>query len=99
MNAVPRSAQQLMRAAGELGDLHLARRIYYRQVLPIVDVLAHNHNPTGTIKAGVRARGVDVGVPRRPGSGLGPAEQKRMDELIARIARAEVKTAEELGAR
>jgi dihydrodipicolinate synthase/N-acetylneuraminate lyase len=88
-----------MRAVGELGDLSLARRIYYTQVLPVVDVLVHNHNPTGTIKAGVCARGVDVGVPRRPGSNIGPADQEQMEELIARIARAEVETAEELGAR
>ncbi len=93
MNVVPRSAQQLMRAVDELGDLSLARRIYYRQILPVVDVLARNYNPTGTIKAGVCARGVDVGVPRRPGRGVGPPDREHLERLVADIARAEAETA------
>lgn len=99
MNDVPRSAQQLMRAVGELSDLRLARRIYYTQILPVVDVLACNYNPTGTIKAGVCARGVDVGVPRRPGRGVSPADREHLERLIAAIARAEAETAAELAAR
>jgi 4-hydroxy-tetrahydrodipicolinate synthase len=99
MNVVPRSAQQLMRAAGELGDYHLARRIYYEQILPVVDVLARNQNPTGTIKAGVCARGVDVGVPRRPGGATSRADQELLEGLIAEIARAEARTAGEMGTR
>jgi 4-hydroxy-tetrahydrodipicolinate synthase len=99
MNVVPRSAQQLVRAVGELGDLRLARRIYYTQILPVVDVLARNYNPTGTIKAGVRARGIDVGVPRRPGRSVRPADREHLERLIADIARAEVETAAELAAR
>ena len=95
MNAVPRSAQQLMTAVG-LGDLPLARRIYYQQVLPLVDVLAGNYNPTGTIKAAVRARGVDVGVPRRPGSDVSPTDREYLQALMARIARAEEMTAQVL---
>lgn len=96
MNVVPRSAQQLMRAVGELGDLRLARRIYYVQILPVVDVLARNYNPTGTIKAGVCARGVNVGGPRRPGRSVGPADRKLLEKLVADIARAEAGTAAEL---
>ena len=96
MNVVPRSAQQLVRAVGELGDLHLARRIYYVQILPVVDVLARNYNPTGTIKAGVCARGVNVGGPRRPGRSVGPADRKLLEKLVADIARAEARTAAEL---
>jgi 4-hydroxy-tetrahydrodipicolinate synthase len=96
MNVVPRSAQQLMRAVGELGDLRLARRIYYKQILPVVDVLARNYNPTGTIKAGVCARGVDVGAPRRPGRSVGPSDREHLEGLIAEIARAEIETAAEL---
>ena len=92
MNAVPRSAQQLVRAV-ELRDLSLARHIYYHQVLPLVDVLAANNNPTGTIKAAVRARGVAVGVPRRPGSDVGPEDQARLDRLMVEIADAEQETA------
>lgn len=95
MNAVPRSSQQLMRAM-ERADLSLARRIYYTQILPLVDVLASNHNPTGTIKAAVRARGVDVGVPRRPGSDLGSAGLEHVRKLMGQVAQAEEQTATEL---
>jgi 4-hydroxy-tetrahydrodipicolinate synthase len=96
MNAVPRSARQLMRAVVEFGDLPLARRIYYEQILPLVDVLAANHNPTGTIKAAVRARAVDVGVPRRPGQDVGPVDRERLRELMAKVARAEAQAAMQL---
>ena len=95
MNAVPRSAQQLLRAV-DRGDLPLARRIYYTQVLPLVDVLAGNQNPTGSIKAAVRARGVDVGVPRRPGSDVGAADWELIVCLMAEIAAAEDQSAAEL---
>ncbi|MEN8097976.1 MAG: dihydrodipicolinate synthase family protein [Chloroflexota bacterium] len=98
MNVVPRSAQQLMRAVVDLGDLPLARRIYYHQILPLVDVLTNNNNPTGTIKAGVRARGVKVGVPRRPGQGVSADDGASIENLIATIAQAEVETAAELAA-
>jgi 4-hydroxy-tetrahydrodipicolinate synthase len=92
MNAVPRSAQQLVQAMAR-GDLALARRIYYAQILPLVDVLARNYNPTGTIKAAVRARGVDVGTPRRPGSDVLPADWQHLLALMAKIALAEDQTA------
>jgi dihydrodipicolinate synthase/N-acetylneuraminate lyase len=99
MNVVPRSAQQLVRAVHDLGDLYLARRIYYDQVLPLVDVLARNYNPTGTIKAGVCARGVAVGGPRRPGHSVGPDDRKHLERLVAGIAQAEKEVAKELEAR
>jgi len=99
MNVVPRSAQQLMCAVMELGDLSLARRIYYEQVLPVVDVLIQNCNPTGTIKAGVCARGVAVGVPRRPGHGVGSADKERLEKLVADIAQAEARNAAEMARR
>jgi 4-hydroxy-tetrahydrodipicolinate synthase len=95
MNAVPRSAQQLMRAV-ELGELDLARRIYYRQILPLVDVMARNSNPTGTIKAGVCARGIEVGVPRRPGSGVRGADRTHLESLMSEVAQAEVEIDAEL---
>ncbi len=98
MNAVPRSAQQLMRAVGQ-GDLALARLIYARQILPLVDVMGYNHNPTGTIKAAVTARGVAVGVPRRPGSGLGPKARRGIAELMSQVAEAEAQVARELSTR
>jgi 4-hydroxy-tetrahydrodipicolinate synthase len=97
MNAVPRSAQQLMRAVVELQNLDLARRIYYRQILPVVDVMVRNNNPTGTIKAGVCARGVEVGVPRRPGSMVGQTDRTHLESLMSDIAQAEVQIDAELG--
>jgi 4-hydroxy-tetrahydrodipicolinate synthase len=96
LNVVPRSAQQLMQALGELGDLGLARRIYYEQILPLVDLLARNNNPTGTIKAGVCARGVEVGAPRRPGHPVGRADREALERLVADITRAEEQMAEVL---
>jgi 4-hydroxy-tetrahydrodipicolinate synthase len=83
MNVAPRSARQLMRAVQELNDYKLARRIYYRQILPTVDLLARNLNPTGTIKEGVCARGVDVGSPRRPGHTVSEEDAR----LIAKVVR------------
>jgi dihydrodipicolinate synthase/N-acetylneuraminate lyase len=91
MNAVPRSAQQLMHAVAEPTDLPVARLIYHEQILPLVDIMAHNNNPTGTIKAAVRARGVDVGVPRRPGSDVSTADVAHIAQLMSEIARAEAR--------
>ncbi|MFQ5791280.1 MAG: dihydrodipicolinate synthase family protein [Acidobacteriota bacterium] len=96
MNVVPRSAQQLVRAVCVAGDLNLARRIYYTQILPLVDVLACTYNPVGTIKAGVCARGVDVGVPRRPGHSVGSSDRENLKKLTENIVRAEVETLEVL---
>ena len=99
MNMVPRSAQQLMTAVADLADLGLARRIYYTQILPLVDVLMRNYNPTGTIKAGVCARGVDVGVPRKPGQDVSAADRACLKSLADEIAQAEAMTAEEIRTR
>lgn len=92
MNGAPRSAQQLMRAIQLPNGLALARQIYYRQILPIVDVLMKNYNPTGTIKATARARGVAVGVPRRPGNDVDLQDWQRLTQLMATIAEQEAKT-------
>lgn len=92
MNVVPRSARQLFRAVVDKGDLPLARQIYYRQVLPVVDILTQNNNPTGTIKAGISARGVPVGLPRKPGCGVGAADRQRLEELAAELIRAEAES-------
>jgi 4-hydroxy-tetrahydrodipicolinate synthase len=92
MNVAPKSARQLMRAVHELGDLALARRIYYRQILPLVDVLARNLNPTGTIKLGVCARGVDVGVPRRPGRPVGADDAALLAALVHDIEQEEARS-------
>ena len=89
LNVVPRSGRQLMDAVFEKRDLSLARRIYYRQILPLVDTLEKNNNPTGTIKAGLRARGIDVGVPRRPGSDVSKAEAAWVSSLVKDIVKEE----------
>jgi 4-hydroxy-tetrahydrodipicolinate synthase len=99
MNVVPRSAQQLVSAVHDLGDLDLARRIYYGQVLPLVDVLVRNFNPTGTIKAGVCARGVAVGGPRRPGHEVGPEDRDHLESLVCQIAQTEMEIERERLAR
>jgi 4-hydroxy-tetrahydrodipicolinate synthase len=85
MNVVPRSARQLMGAVLVDRDLARAREIYYRRILPLVDLMFQNSNPTGTIKAGLRARGVDVGVPRRPGSGVSPADAATLQRFATLV--------------
>jgi 4-hydroxy-tetrahydrodipicolinate synthase len=97
MNVVPRSARQLVEAVTGRGDLVLARRIYYRQILPVVDVLLRNNNPTGTIKAGVEARGVSVGAPRRPGRPVGAEDRRLLERLAVDLSRAEEESAALLG--
>jgi dihydrodipicolinate synthase/N-acetylneuraminate lyase len=59
-----------MTAVLERRDLALARRVYATQILPVFDVLRRSTNPTGTLKAGLRLQGFDVGAPRRPGRAL-----------------------------
>jgi 4-hydroxy-tetrahydrodipicolinate synthase len=85
LNVVPGPGRALLQAVHERRDLDLARRIYFRQILPIVDVLERTSNPTGTIKGGLRARGVDVGVPRAPGQALLPEEQSELEATVASI--------------
>lgn len=89
LNVVPLSGRQLLRAVHELSDLELARRIHFEQILPLVEVMDKTSNPTGTIKAGMRARGLDVGAPRRPGQDLLPAERLELEGIVDAIARCE----------
>jgi 4-hydroxy-tetrahydrodipicolinate synthase len=96
MNIVPRSARQLMRAMVKAGGLDLARRIYYKQILPFVDVMTRNFNPTGTIKAGVCARGVNVGAPRKPGSLVSAEDQRLLERLVKEVDALEEDTEREL---
>ena len=93
LNVVPRSGKQLMQAVLDAGDLELARQIYTQQILPTVDVIRDSLNPTGTIKAGVSLRGVDVGKPRRPGSALGDAHRARLGVHLREIDALEQTTA------
>lgn len=96
MNVAPRSAEQLVRAMAA-GDLELGRRIYFDQILPLADLVAASNNPTGTIKAGVAFRGVDVGAPRRPGTWLAATHQDTLREHCARLDLLEDLTDEALG--
>lgn len=83
LNVVPREARAMLRAATCEGDLRRARTLYYERVLPLVDLMFETSNPTGVIKAGLRARGVDVGIPRPPGSDLAAAGRARAAALAA----------------
>ena len=80
MNAAPRSARRMMRLILNDRDLAAARDIYYRHLLPLVDLMARNSNPTGTIKAAMRARGLPAGIPRRPGSDVSAADASELRE-------------------
>lgn len=89
MNAVPRSARQLMDAAHQRNDLALARKIYYNQILPLVDIMTRNLNPTGTIKAALLARGINVGIPREPGGDVAGEDHLELARLMEGITAAE----------
>jgi len=97
MNAAPRSARQLM-AAVDAGRLDLARDVYEHQLLPLVDLLAETANPTGTLKAALAARGVEVGVPRRPGRGLSDDAGRTLRAVVADVVARERMTDDRLAA-
>ena len=82
LNVVPRAGDELMKSM-EQGDLELARRLYFERILPLVDMLDRTSNPTGTIKAGVRLLGIDVGVPRAPGQDLLASELAELRALLS----------------
>jgi dihydrodipicolinate synthase/N-acetylneuraminate lyase len=89
LNVVCGPARHLMDALLRDGDMVRARRIYYERVLPLVDIMFANCNPTGTIKAALRARGVGVGFPRRPGSDVSAEDFRALQEFAGLIAAAE----------
>ncbi|MCC7177281.1 MAG: dihydrodipicolinate synthase family protein [Acidobacteria bacterium] len=84
LNVVPREARAMLHAVILDADLERARTIYYERVLPLVDLMFETSNPTGVIKAGLRARGVGVGVPRPPGSDLAAGDLARLAPLVSR---------------
>lgn len=83
LNVVPGPGKTLMEAVHE--HLELARGIYFDQILPVVDAMETTSNPTGVIKAGLRARGVRVGVPRAPGQDLRDDEETALRRTLERI--------------
>lgn len=96
LNVVPRSGRQLMRAMLDRNDPTLARRIYYRQILPVFDVLRDSSNPTGTFKAGLSLQGVDVGLPRRPGRALDGVPLRALEDHLRELPELELHTEREL---
>lgn len=85
MNVAPRPARDMMDAVLLRGDFARARAIYFDQWLPIVDIIAASSNPMGTIKAGLRARGLDMGLPRKPGTDLADEHLLDLKKHIGRI--------------
>ncbi|HXV61510.1 MAG TPA: dihydrodipicolinate synthase family protein [Vicinamibacteria bacterium] len=85
LNIVPRSGKELLHAVIAQCDLVLARRIYYEEILPLWDLLRSSSNPTGVIKAGVSAWGLDVGSPRRPGQSLDDEHRARVAAFVAAL--------------
>jgi len=55
--------------------------------------------PQEPIKAGVCARGANVGVPMRPGNSIGLEDRGRIERFAAEIERAEESVAQELSLR
>lgn len=93
MNVAPRSAKEMMNAMLLHGDYARARSIYFDQLLPIVDIIAASRNPMGTIKAGLRARGLDMGLPRKPGTDLAVEHQSSLKKLLEHIKAVELQYA------
>jgi 4-hydroxy-tetrahydrodipicolinate synthase len=85
MNVAPGPAKKMMDAVLLHGDFARARAIYFDQLLPIVDIIAASSNPMGTIKAGLRARGLDMGLPRKPGTDLAVEHQSDLKKYIKHI--------------
>jgi 4-hydroxy-tetrahydrodipicolinate synthase len=92
MNAAPRSARRMMQLILDGRDLAAARAVYYRHLLPLVDLMTRNSNPTGTIKAAMRVRGLPAGVPRRPGSDVSAGDIAALREW-ARVVDADERAA------
>jgi 4-hydroxy-tetrahydrodipicolinate synthase len=82
LNIVPRAGKDLLTAVHERGELDNARRIYFERILPVTDLLERTSNPTGTIKAGLRAQGVEVGTPRPPGQDLLADELRELERIL-----------------
>ena len=88
LNVVPASGKHLMQAVAG-NDLDRARQIYHRQILPVFGVIRQSSNPTGTIKHGVTLRGVDVGVPRRPGRPLDEMYRGELQRIVREVEESE----------
>lgn len=64
-------------------DLNLARELFYRQ-LPLLDFILKGGLPA-TIKAGLRATGLEVGEPRLPVFPLGDAGREQLQKLLTAL--------------
>ena len=59
----------------------------------------HRPELAGTIKAGVCARGVDVGAPRRPGNPVNGQDQKVLERMVEEVVALEQQVEKELAPR
>ena len=66
-------------------DLDEARKVYWNVILPLVDFMARTSNTTGVIKAGLRAQGLPVGVPRAPGRDLESDDLAGFDKALEQL--------------
>ncbi|WP_285417152.1 dihydrodipicolinate synthase family protein [Pseudomonas sp. efr-133-TYG-5] len=66
--------------ATQAGDLHTARELFYRQ-LPLLDFILKGGLPA-TIKAGLRATGLEVGDPRLPVFALDESGTNQLANLL-----------------
>ena len=96
LNVVPRSGRQLLRAVDERGDMALARRIYYGQVLPVFDVLRRSSNPHGHPQGWPVPPGIDVGLPRRPGRALEGEHVAMLERHLRALPELEASTEKDL---
>lgn len=82
-NLIPDLTLQLYQAI-VAGDLKRATQVFYRQ-LPVLEFILKGGLPT-TIKAGLKLRGFDVGVPRAPLTALSEEGRTILDELLTRAS-------------
>jgi dihydrodipicolinate synthase/N-acetylneuraminate lyase len=66
--------------------------------LPVFDVLRRSANPTGTLKAGLRLLGIEVGAPRRPGRALGREHLEALESHLRALPGLEAEAERDLSA-
>jgi 4-hydroxy-tetrahydrodipicolinate synthase len=84
--AAPNLSPQLtidLYEASRVGDLHKARELFYKQ-LPVLEFILKGGLPT-TIKAGLRLKGFDAGVPRSPLQQLTVEDTQKLSELLKQV--------------
>jgi 4-hydroxy-tetrahydrodipicolinate synthase len=82
-NLIPQLTIDLYEAT-QAGDLHKARDIFYKQ-LPLLEFILKGGLPT-TIKAGLRLKGFEAGVPRSPLQALTEEGKQKLDNLLKQVS-------------